>query len=80
VLFGRRFRRRARGDAVAHDLGRTRHAEHPLDLPIPYVQDAFDDSGRAKQPIFERRVGWFLDELEWYTEALRRGREHGTPY
>jgi NAD(P)H-dependent FMN reductase len=52
----------------------------PSIFPIPHVQDAFDDSGRAKQPIFERRVGWFLDELEWYTEALRRGREHGTPY
>ena len=52
----------------------------PSIFPIPHVQDAFDDSGRAKQPIFERRVGRFLDELEWYTEALRRGREHGAPY
>jgi NAD(P)H-dependent FMN reductase len=29
----------------------------PSIFPVPHVQDAFDDSGRAKQPIFERRVG-----------------------
>jgi hypothetical protein len=44
------------------------------------VQDAFDDDGRARQPIFEQRVGRFLDELEWYAVALRRARERGTPY
>ena len=52
----------------------------PSIFPIPYVQDAFDDGGRAKQPIFAKRIGRFLDEFEWYTEALRRARERGTPY
>jgi len=52
----------------------------PSIFPIPHVQDAFDDSGRAMQPSFEQRAGRFLDELEWYAEALRRGRERGTPY
>jgi NAD(P)H-dependent FMN reductase len=52
----------------------------PSIFPVPHVQDAFDDDGRAKQPSFEKRVGRFLDELEWYAMALRRGREHGTPY
>jgi NAD(P)H-dependent FMN reductase len=52
----------------------------PSIFPIPHVQDAFDDDGRANQAIFEQRVGRFLDELEWYAAALRRGREHGTPY
>ena len=52
----------------------------PSIFPITHVQDAFDDSGRAKQPIFEQRVGRFLDELEWYAEALRWRRERGTPY
>jgi NAD(P)H-dependent FMN reductase len=51
----------------------------PSIYPIPHVQDAFDDGGQAKQPIFEQRIGRFLDEFEWYAEALRRGREHGTP-
>jgi NAD(P)H-dependent FMN reductase len=52
----------------------------PSIFPIPHVQDAFDESGRAKQPVFGQRVGRFLDELEWYAAALRRGRETGTPY
>jgi NAD(P)H-dependent FMN reductase len=52
----------------------------PSIFPVPHVQDAFDDDGRASQRILEQRVGRFLDELEWYAMALRRGREHGTPY
>jgi NAD(P)H-dependent FMN reductase len=52
----------------------------PSIFPIPYVQDAFDDNGRARQPVFEQRIGRFLNEFEWYAEALRRGRETGTPY
>jgi len=52
----------------------------PSIFPIPHVQDAFDDCGRAKQPVFEQRVTRFLTELEWYAEALRRARQLGTPY
>ena len=52
----------------------------PSIFPIPHVQDAFDDGGRAKQPALEQRVGRFLDEFEWYAEALCRARERGTPY
>jgi NAD(P)H-dependent FMN reductase len=36
----------------------------PSIFPIPHVQDAFDDRGAAKQPVFEQRIGRFLDELE----------------
>jgi NAD(P)H-dependent FMN reductase len=46
----------------------------PSIFPIPHVQDAFDDRGSAMQPVFEQRVGRFLDELEWYAEALRQRR------
>src|SRR5206468_7582674 len=52
----------------------------PSIFPIPQVQDVFDDEGLARQPIFEQRVSRFIDELEWYAEALRRARERGTPY
>ena len=52
----------------------------PSIFPIPHVQDAFDNDGRSRQPIIEQRIGRFLDELEWYTKALRRARERGTPY
>jgi NAD(P)H-dependent FMN reductase len=52
----------------------------PSLFPVPKVQDAFDDAGQAKDPAHERRVGRFLDELEWYAWALREARGKGTPY
>jgi NAD(P)H-dependent FMN reductase len=52
----------------------------PSIFPIPHVQDAFDDHGRAKQANLEQRVGRFIDEFEWYARALARERERGTPY
>ena len=61
-------------------LGELGMASIPSIFPIPHVQDAFDEDGHARHPILEQRVGRFFDELEWYAEALRHGREHGTPY
>jgi hypothetical protein len=44
------------------------------------VQDAFDVSGRANNPMFEQRVQRFIGELEWYAEALKQARQRGVPY
>ena len=55
-------------------------ASIPSLFPVPKVQDAFDDEGRAKDPAYERRVQRFLDELEWYAHALKEARANGTPY
>jgi NAD(P)H-dependent FMN reductase len=52
----------------------------PSLFPVPHVQDAFDASGRANNPLFEQRVGRFIGELEWYAEALRQARHRGVPY
>lgn len=52
----------------------------PSLLPIPKVQDAFDDEGRAVDPAWGKRSKRFLDELEWYARALRAARADGTPY
>ena len=52
----------------------------PSLFPIPKVQSAFDDTGRALDPAWEKRVQRFLDELEWYAEALRAARASGMPY
>jgi NAD(P)H-dependent FMN reductase len=49
-------------------------------FPVPKVQDAFKDDGRAKDPAVERRAQRFLDELEWYARALQEARAKGTPY
>jgi NAD(P)H-dependent FMN reductase len=52
----------------------------PSLFPIPKVQDAFDEAGRALDPAYEKRVQRFLDELEWFANALRLARASGTPY
>ena len=46
----------------------------PSVLPVPRVQDAFDDQGRPRDEAWVRRAGKFLGELEWYGEALRAAR------
>jgi NAD(P)H-dependent FMN reductase len=46
----------------------------PSVLPIPHVQNAFDDEGRPKDPQWLGRADKFLAELEWYGEALRAAR------
>ncbi len=46
----------------------------PSVFPIPKVQDAFDDSGRAKVAFYDQRVGKFVEELEWYATALKDAR------
>ena len=55
-------------------------ASIPSLFPVPRVQDAFDEAGRAQDPAYERRVGRFLDELEWHARALKAARAGGTPY
>ena len=55
-------------------------ASIPSLFPIPKVQDAFDEEGRAKDPAYERRVGRFLEELAWHARALREARARGVPY
>lgn len=49
-------------------------------LPVPKVQQAFNEEGEASDPAWERRFARFASELEWYAEALKARREKGTPY
>jgi NAD(P)H-dependent FMN reductase len=55
-------------------------ASIPSLFPVPKVQDAFDDDGQARDPAWNKRVGRFLDELEWHARALKAERAKGTPY
>jgi NAD(P)H-dependent FMN reductase len=48
--------------------------------PMPKVQDQFEDDGTPRDPAHVRRIGRFLDEFEWYANALRLGRAGGVPY
>jgi NAD(P)H-dependent FMN reductase len=48
---------------------------------IPKIGDALDEAGVPQDAALTKRVGQFLDELEWYEEALQRQRqEKGTPF
>jgi NAD(P)H-dependent FMN reductase len=52
----------------------------PSLFPVPRVQDAFDEAGKALDPAYDKRVVRFLDELEWFARALQQARVAGTPY
>lgn len=48
----------------------------PSLLPIPRVQDAFDEDGRPVDAGYLERADTFLTELEWYAQALKTAREN----
>jgi NAD(P)H-dependent FMN reductase len=52
----------------------------PSLFPVSRVQDAFDTDGVPQDETYPRRVGRFLDELEWYANALKAARQAGVPY
>jgi NAD(P)H-dependent FMN reductase len=47
----------------------------PSVLPVPKVQNAFDDDGTPKDDAYDKRAADFLEELEWYANALRDARD-----
>lgn len=53
----------------------------PTIYPIPKVQDVFDAEGVPLDDRPVRHVQQFVNELEWYAKALRKGREeYPLPY
>jgi NAD(P)H-dependent FMN reductase len=52
----------------------------PSELPIPKIQEAFDDGGVPRDEAYHRRAARFLGELEWYAQALKEARKAGVPY
>ena len=53
----------------------------PSSFPISRVQEVFDENGKLIETRYEKRVMRFLDEFEWYIDALKNQREtRGTPY
>src|ERR1044072_8427478 len=50
-------------------------------FPISRVHEVFDENGKLVDERYEKRVKRFLDEFEWFIEALKSQREtKGTPY
>ncbi len=53
----------------------------PSSFPISRVHEVFDENGKLIHERYEMRVKRFLDEFEWYMEALKNQRETKcTPY
>lgn len=46
----------------------------PATFVIPQVQNAFDDEGIAQDDAYNSRVEKFLEEYEWYANALKAAR------
>lgn len=51
----------------------------PSAFPVSKIGDAFDDDGNALDTAYDRRIGKFLDEFEWYANALKQAREQECP-
>lgn len=51
----------------------------PSAFPISKIRTAFDDEGNALDAAYDRRIGKFLDEFDWYANALKNARERGEP-
>lgn len=51
----------------------------PTSLPIPSIQNVFDEEGSPKDPAYNERTKKFFDEFEWYVKALKEAREKGLP-
>lgn len=48
--------------------------------PFPQVHKAFNDKLQAVQEITDKSTSKFLDEFEWYMQALKVQREKGLPW
>jgi NAD(P)H-dependent FMN reductase len=57
-------------------LGELGMSSIPSILPVPRVQQAFDENGTPSDERTRQRANKFLDELEWYAHALHHAREH----
>jgi NAD(P)H-dependent FMN reductase len=58
-------------------LGEVGTVSIPSMFPISRVQSSFDDEGNAIDKAYNVRVVKFLDEFEWYANALKKAREEG---
>jgi NAD(P)H-dependent FMN reductase len=47
----------------------------PSLLPVPKIGKAFDEAGKPQDDAWHKRADKFLDELEWYGNAMKAARE-----
>lgn len=49
-------------------------------LPFPKISSSLDEQGNPQNEHIEPSTERFLDEFEWYLEALKKQRAKGTPF
>jgi len=50
----------------------------PSAFPVSQIHNAFDDDGNPKDRAYDERIVKFLDEYEWYANALKHARSQMT--
>jgi len=50
----------------------------PSAFPISQIHSAFDTDGNSLDTPYDERVVKFLDEFDWYANALRHARDQGS--
>ncbi len=63
--------------AVLAELGMS---SIPTIFPVSAVQDSFDETGKALNEFYNKRVQRFIDEFKWYLFAYKKQRAIGVPY
>ncbi len=61
-------------------LGEIGTVSIPTIFSVPSIDKGFGEGGKVLDENYHNRIKQFLDELEWYTEALKKQREKSTPY
>jgi NAD(P)H-dependent FMN reductase len=61
-------------------LGEVGMPSIPSVFSVSKVQTSISEDGRDIEGNYDRRIVKFLDELEWYAQALKAQRKKGTPY
>ena len=51
----------------------------PSNLAIPSIGKALDEAGNATEPWIDKAAARFLDEFEWYAQALKAQRAAARP-
>ena len=47
----------------------------PSAFPVSHIGSSFDDDGNAVDTAYDERVVKFLDEFDWYSNALKQARK-----
>jgi NAD(P)H-dependent FMN reductase len=47
---------------------------------ISKINESINEDGTVIEGEYDKRIGKFLDEFEWYLEAFKNQREKSTPY